>query len=243
MDWKHRLLQTYVSTGQAVSPAVHRHALRINDYPHFVRIIRRYVPADRDLRIADLACGHGALVFCLKQLGYRFVEGVDVSREQIALARELGLKEVSCMDIASFLKEREAFFDVIFLMDILEHLTKSELLELLDLAHGSLRKNGRAILQVPNGEGIFGMSVRYGDLTHETCFTRHSISQTLNACRFSGVQCIEEKPVVHGLKSLVRRSLWTVLTVLPRVLFLAETGERSHILSRNMLVIASRGAV
>jgi hypothetical protein len=46
--------------------------------------------------------------------------------------------------------------------------------------------------------------------------------------------------VVHGLKSFFRRLLWDVLTILPRLLLTAETGQRRSVLSQNMLVVARK---
>jgi 2-polyprenyl-3-methyl-5-hydroxy-6-metoxy-1,4-benzoquinol methylase len=140
--------------------------------------------------------------------------------------------------MGSFLKEQNKAFDVVFLMDILEHLEKGELLALLDQVYVSLRNDGIIIIHVPNAEGLFGMRIRYGDLTHENCFTSRSIEQALNACGFHHVKCFEDKPVIHGAKSLIRRILWELLTATSRLLLTAETGFTHHILSQNMLVVA-----
>jgi len=125
-------------------------------------------------------------------------------------------------------------------MDILEHLEKGELLALLDQVYASLRSDGIVIIHVPNAEGLFGMRIRYGDLTHENCFTPRSIEQALNACSFHHVVCFEDKPIIHGAKSLLRRIIWELLTAPPRLLLAAETGSTRSILSQNMLVIAGK---
>ena len=90
-------------------------------------------------------------------------------------------------------------------------------------------------------EGVFGMRVRYGDLTHEQCFTPRSIRQVLAVCGFNDVFCFEDQPVVHGLKSALRFLVWKLFTLPVLLLLLAETGGRGHILSQNMLITARRG--
>jgi hypothetical protein len=45
---------------------------------------------------------------------------------------------------------------------------------------------------------------------------------------------------VYGLKSFVRRVLWDLLTIPPRLLLAAESGTFSGILSQNLLVTAIR---
>jgi 2-polyprenyl-3-methyl-5-hydroxy-6-metoxy-1,4-benzoquinol methylase len=237
-EWQTRLYESYVSTGQSV--AAQAHELMPGQYPQYLRLIRRHLPQDRAIRIADLACGHGALLFCLKKLGYTRIEGVDVSSEQVALAHRLGMQEVRHGSLTDALRDRAGTYDVIFLMDILEHLDKQAVLDVLELARDALTDRGRLVMHVPNGAGIFGMRIRYGDFTHQTCFTPQSIRQVLRAAGFMLVDVHEDRPVIHGVKSLVRRVLWDLMTLRERLLLLAETGSGGHVLSQNMLVIADK---
>lgn len=238
-DWRTRLFDSYVSTGQTDAPDRPERL----ESPYNDRLIASHLPKGRAASIADLACGHGRLIYSLKKSGYTNVVGVDASKEQVAAAHRLGLSEVQCRDVREFLRaaEKESF-DVVFLMDILEHLEPEETLELLDSVHGVAKVDGTMVIHVPNGEGIFGMRVRYGDFTHRCAFTSQSIRQVLSACGFRTIACLEDKPVVHGVKSLVRRILWSTLTAPLRVLLTAETGVTRHILSQNMLVIARKSA-
>ena len=165
--------------------------------------------------------------------------GVDISEEQVAVAHRLGIAEVKCQDVNEFLEGVKAeSFDVVFLMDILEHLGKQEIFDLLDKVHNVIKKDGMLVIHVPNGAGIFGMKVRYGDFTHRNAFTQQSMQQILHACNFDNMKCFEDKPVVHGLKSSIRFYLWEILTLFPRLLLLAETGISQHLLSQNILVTA-----
>jgi 2-polyprenyl-3-methyl-5-hydroxy-6-metoxy-1,4-benzoquinol methylase len=239
-EWKARLYKGYVSSGQAANDLGNRREFKDKDYPYLVKLIRTYVPHDHSVRIADLACGHGALLFCLKQLGYSNIQGIDISEQQVKLAHEMGMTEIQCRDIVAFLKQERDSLDVIFMMDILEHLKKDELINLLDDVNQALRVGGTVIIHVPNAEGIHGMRIRYGDLTHENCFTSQSIRQALQTCGFQNVVCAEDMPIVHGATSLVRHILWRLLTVVPRVLLSAETGVTRHILSQNLLAVAQK---
>ena len=239
-DWKKNLYDSYVSSGQAAGcrERASQHLLR--NYPYFRQIIKKHLPESKDVIIADIACGHGALLFCLRESGYCNVSGVDVSHEQVELAHQFGVGVAVCGDMGGFLKDKAGAFDVVFLMDILEHLERSELFELLDLVNRALKKNGRVVIHVPNAEGLYGMRIRYGDLTHENCFTPKSIRQALRSTGFTEVQCFEDKPIIHGLKSLIRRMFWDVMTIFPRLLLIAETGQPGTILSQNFLVVAHK---
>ncbi|HEY1102960.1 MAG TPA: class I SAM-dependent methyltransferase [Burkholderiaceae bacterium] len=236
-DWKSRLYNAYVSTGQA-GDVLHPADL-VN--PYHQKVVAPLLPARRDVAVLDLACGNGRLLYNLRACGYTRLTGVDISPEQVAVAHRLGLTEVQCADLAPWVRSQPAAsFDVVCLMDILEHLDKPEVLALLDEVHRILRPGGLLIAHVPNGAGLFGMRVRYGDFTHEQAFTPQSMQQILRACRFEGIACMEDRPVVHGAKSLVRAILWQLLTLPLRLLLAAETGVTRHVLSQNLLARAAK---
>ena len=239
-DWKKRLYDAYTSSGQAGSAVAEWDTYDLARFPFYTALIRDCVPAGADLEIMDLACGHGALVYCLKETGYRNVAGIDISPEQVALAHHFGLTEIRCGGIDEYLQSSEKNYDVMFLLDILEHLPRAELFSVLDRVHASTKPGGRLIITVPNGAGLFGMRVRYGDLTHENCYTPGSMTQALRTTGFSDISAREIRPVPHDLKSAVRNGLWRILTIPHRLLLAAETGETRHVLTQNMLVTARK---
>jgi hypothetical protein len=87
----------------------------------------------------------------------------------------------------------------------------------------------------PKREGF-----KTGHPRRRACFTASSIRQMFRALRFGKTECFEDKPVVHGIKSLVRRFLWELGSAPVRLLSLAETGGSGVILSQNLLFVALR---
>jgi 2-polyprenyl-3-methyl-5-hydroxy-6-metoxy-1,4-benzoquinol methylase len=240
-DWKQKVYQSYVSSGHVPDSGKSAEDHLRGRSAFFKGIIRRHFPPGRESRILDIGCGHGALLYFLHKAGYRNIRGVDGSREQVEFSRRLGIPGVELGEISVFLSTcDEASAEVICLFDILEHFTRQEAFDLLTQVRRVLCSDGVCIGHVPNGEGIFGMGVRFGDLTHEQAFTASSINQMLKAMGFGVVQCFEDKPEVHGSISAARRVLWDVGTAPSRLLFAAETGTPSVILSRNLLFVARR---
>ena len=240
-NWKTYLYDRYVSTGQAINSTTRpAPPISLRADPYFERLIERHMTGNLDAAIADVACGHGTLLASLKDAGFQNIRGVDVSSEQVAMAHEIGVTDAVCGDMVAFLRENPDSFDVIFLMDILEHLERSELFSFLFLVRDALKKDGQVIIHVPNGEGLFGMRVRFGDLTHENCFTSRSIRQLLSAVGFYRIESYEDRPVAKGLKGIVRSFLWPVMTFPFRLLLKVEVGKAGGppILSQNMLATA-----
>ncbi len=180
--------------------------------------------------------------FCIfSRAGYTAIEGVDTSSEQIALARRLGIPQAELGDVGGFLACHErGSLDAVLLMDVIEHLAAQELFDLLDSVYRVLAPSGICLVHVPNAEGLYGMRIRYGDFTHETAFTSRSASQVFKSIGFRKVEAYEDKPVVHGARSIARRILWDSLTLYHRILLFAETGARGAILSQNFLIRATK---
>lgn len=209
--------------------------------PYFRKVIRQHFPRDRDAAILELGCGHGAFLYAMHQAGYKDAKGVDGAAEQVGAARKLGIGGVEQADVMSALAATaSASLDVVVAFDLLEHFTRDELIRLVDEVHRVLRSGGRWIIHVPNGEGPFGARVRYGDFTHELAFTRTSMAQFLRASGFANVQCHEDQPVPHGMKSALRFLLWNVIRAGLLFYIAVETGavDRSAVFSQNLLAVA-----
>jgi SAM-dependent methyltransferase len=243
MNFRNRLYGAYVSSKQAGGSYKKNidAATFYNKSSYYItEVIKKHIPKSIDSKILDLGCGHGDFIYFLKKRGYTSVKGVDISPEQVSIAHSFGLTEVEESDSLNFLNNQTVKFDAVVLFDILEHFTRDELLVFLDLIFEKTSIDGKILIHVPNGEGIYGQRIRYGDLTHELCFTPKSIRQLLFTIGYKKVDVYEDKPLVHGFVSLIRRCLWNFLTLPHKLTLMAETGQTSFILSQNMLVVAQK---
>jgi SAM-dependent methyltransferase len=228
------LYSQYVSSGAAGSDDG---SIR----PYFQKMIRNHLPSDRDARIFDFGCGGGELLRCCGEAGYRTLRGVDLSAQQVARAHAKGLTDiVTHGDALAFLTDAPAnSYDVVLAFDILEHLNKPEVLQFFAQVQRILSPRGRLVLHVPNGDSPFFGSIRYGDFTHELTFTASALQQIASSTGFTSVRCYEDKPIVHGFKSLIRFLLWPLCRGLLVLMTAVETGslDRRAVFSRNLLAI------
>ena len=201
---------------------------------------RGWLPAAKDARIVDLACGYGRLLHFFRERGYKHIAGVDISPDQVRRARQV-VPDVQGANVLDFLESHRIEFDLITALDLIEHFSKDEALRFLDAALVALRPGGRLVVQTPNADSPFGMASRYGDVTHEICFNPNSLGRLLSLHRFSAIEVRELGPVPWGysLASSARWVVWQTIRAGLKLWNLVETGATSPgIFTRNMLVAA-----
>ena len=107
-----------------------------------------------------------------------------------------------------FLGKHYETFDLITGLDFIEHLHKDEVLRFLDGCYEALKLGGRLILQTSNAESPWVSSIRYGDFTHEACFTPKALTILLNLWIVL-IEVREMGPVPwdYSIKSAIRYSM------------------------------------
>jgi SAM-dependent methyltransferase len=135
------------------------------------RDIRPLLPPPAAGPVVDLGCGRGELVRLLHADGFD-AEGIDISPEQAALARAAGVARVRQGDFRAILAAHPAHYAVTTVTDLLEHLTKPEVLQTFDAVAAALAPGGVFVDRVPNAVSPLGGHIRDGDFTHQTSFHR-----------------------------------------------------------------------
>lgn len=160
------------------------------------------LPSDKEVKILELGCGAGYFLRYLKELGYNNVRGVDISPQQIAVAKKQGIEDLIIeSDIFEFLNNTSDNFDMICAFHVLEHLYKEEILQLLSMIYIRLNKGGFLIIEVPNaGSPLFGSQNRYVDFTHEIGFTATSLKDVIYIAGFREINIFP----LRGISPLAR---------------------------------------
>ena len=91
-------------------------------------ILRNYVPLES--RILDAACGSGLTGAALKNLGYEYIEGIDIATELLALAEKTGAyRRVQRVDMQVFpLPFEDGEFDAVNFIGALTYFETDEIL-------------------------------------------------------------------------------------------------------------------
>jgi SAM-dependent methyltransferase len=243
-DWKARV---YASYGGATVGGVFGSA---EDDVEFVRAAhlarrryQRFLPSDRHAPILDVGCGSGSFLEGLRSLGYTRLEGVDLSPAQVAAGHARGLTGIALTPAIDHLRLHSSRYSMITAFNVFEHQQRRDLFQLLDAIHAALVPGGRLVAVVPNAKGLFGAHVRFNDITHELSFTPQSVEQVCAVTSFICEAVMEHGPVVHGVVSAIRWSIWQMIRGGLLVARLAEGGDwRRPVFTQDLVFVARKPA-
>jgi SAM-dependent methyltransferase len=175
----------------------------------------------RDEPILDIGCGSGFMLRCLRDAGFTNVIGVDVSEAQVGRANSRGFSAVRA-DILDYLPRHRMQFQAVMALDVIEHFSKEGVLELLSAVHKALKPGGLFVIQTPNGEGLLPNYVIYGDLSHRTILSPHSLRYVLARTGFTDIKMKELQ--AGALATLPLLAAWQVVRLTAMLVKFLEIG-------------------
>lgn len=180
----------------------------------FEKNYKRFFPTDKEDGILDIGPGKGEMLTCLKRLGYNNLQAVDISASVVHYIKELGFNGFIANDLPTFLKGQK--YSLITMCDVVEHIPKSQIVEIMTAVRKALTPDGVLIVQVPNMQSITANIFLYDDFTHETGYTERSMLQMLKLAGFSTVECHGFDFLGKGLKSILQSMLQKCLWFMVR---------------------------
>lgn len=189
--------------------------------------------------ILEIGCGPGFLLNFLSKNGFKNLTGVDISSEQIQIAKSKGFHVIE-VDVIKYLEQSNKKWDIIFALDFIEHFGKEELIKLFNLINLNLTVDGLLFIRTPNGEGLFPNGIIYGDLTHQTIFNKNSLSQLLSHSGFISFSFFENAPIMKNLKGIIRSLMWNLVKMILNLIKLIESGQVQKLWTRDFYCIAKK---
>ena len=149
-----------------------------------------------ELEILDIGCAAGFFLVLLRELGFQKISGFDISHDFVEQARSKGL---NC-DVADVLDEKKKTitqkYDVVLLMDLLEHLTNpAKALEIV--RRRVLRQSGILFITIPTYDSLAEkyarmilkktklQQAREHDPTHVQAFSQRGFHNILDETGFN----------------------------------------------------------
>jgi 2-polyprenyl-3-methyl-5-hydroxy-6-metoxy-1,4-benzoquinol methylase len=179
----------------------------------------------------DVGCANGMLAAFLKEQGFEQVVGVDLNAELIEQAKQNVEAEFHVADAGEFLQGGRQF-DVIFLLNIVEHIERDQLIDFMTAVYQSLNAGGFAIVRTPNMNHLLAAAHLADDLTHCTGLTEQSFRQLAQAAGFDTIHFLNQFRM-QNFKGKVKAILnWPI----HKYLFWLRGGTKPTIYYRNLYV-------
>jgi 2-polyprenyl-3-methyl-5-hydroxy-6-metoxy-1,4-benzoquinol methylase len=151
------------------------------------QFVRRTFP--RSARILELGSGSGAFLQQLRKRGYRHLVGVD----RAYLPDTESSVRFYRADIFEFLSQETGKHDLIMMLDVLEHFSKEEAIQLLTLCRSRLAAGGMVLCRVPNAACTHGLRNMFGDITHELYLNASSVGQLSVVCGYDTSKLLKSR--------------------------------------------------
>ena len=145
--------------------------------------------------VVDLGCGRGEFLMALKSAGVT-ARGVDTNTDMVAVARERGL-DVTAGDALGYITALAGeSIGGIIATQVVEHLSASYLMRLLDASHRVLRPGAPIVLETINPTCWYAFFSSYiRDLTHVHPVHPDTLQYLLRASGFERVEIQYREPV------------------------------------------------
>lgn len=185
-------------------------------------------PKNKDSNIFDIGCGMGRFLLAFRERGYKNLGGIDIDDYQIKIAKKEKL-DVKLVDASEFFSKNKKQYDLVSMIDCLEHIDKDKQIDLLTDISKSLGDSGSLLIQVPNALSPTFSYHRYIDFTHRLSYTTESLGYVL---KNSGFGYIAFRPAWRETAEIVK------LKAPHAELLKAEFGMTNPILTSNLVAVA-----
>lgn len=196
--------------------------------------------ARRGGTLLEVGPGMGELLrFATERAAFGEVRAVDYAPDCVAHCVQEGFDVEHITDLEPWLAEREASFDVIVMLHVLEHIPKGDVLRTLRTIRRALRPGGALIAEVPNaGNPWLAGVARYEDFTHEMGYTSGSLRFVLSRAGFASVDVAGVK-IPWRSKYLPVRAAGEVGNGITKVMTKLVAPRSDHLLDPQIYGVAS----
>jgi len=149
--------------------------------------------------VLDIGCGRGEFLELLNEKNIQS-KGIDINEDMVFTCKEKGLDVVN-IDAISYLEKLKdnSLFGIIALQ-VVEHLTRDQIVELIKLSHSKIIRGGKVVFESLNPESIHAMKWFYLDMSHHNPVHPKALMNVFETLRFSKTELKYLAPVPEYIK-------------------------------------------
>jgi len=192
--------------------------------------------------VLEIGPGLGEFIFLLNQRHINDIDIIDYDKSVIKhIEKKYKIEHSYNQDISVTKLKRK--YDLIFLLQVLEHIPPKKYPDIIKNLYGSLNQKGKIIITVPNGGNPLGIVERYSDITHYNLFSDNSLIQLPNYCNLPDGYQAKVLPYSippSNILNIFRIVLQKILHNLINLTVIINDGVYSHILTPNITCIITK---
>jgi 2-polyprenyl-3-methyl-5-hydroxy-6-metoxy-1,4-benzoquinol methylase len=197
------------------------------------------IPQNKDSEILVVSSGVGYFQNSLKTWGYSNVHGVDSNEDRVKYACNKGF-DSECVNCFDFLEKVKNKYDLIFAEQEVNHLTRHEFQNFLNICHKALRVGGMLIINAANCANPFIATEYLGNnIDHYTSFTENNMKQFFSLTPFREIEVFPHDFYVLKANPLnyIAKCITGTIHLLLKIIFMMY-GKSNNIFTKRLGVLA-----
>ncbi len=199
----------------------------------------KHMPAHKESKILEIACGMGQFLFFLKKNGYNNVDAIDLDQSNVDQCKSLGFDRVIEADMYNYvIGLDDSAYDMIVMNDLIEHIPREDIVSFLCEIRKKLKDSGIVMVKTINCNNIYGISGFFADFTHVVGYTPERIKHVSMLSSFSHCKVFNLfiSPNVRCLYFLVKFFWWPIYKW-KQFLFFLNAKKTDSVFSKNLLAV------
>lgn len=197
----------------------------------------------KNLKVLELGPGLGEFESYLNDKGVFYIDVIDNDKGVLGyVSQKYQINKAFYANNISEIDKKLGQYNFIFLMQVLEHLPVEEYSRALNILYNHLEKDGYLVIVVPNGNNPLGLTERYADLQHTSCFTEQSLRDLIDASKIQSYQITIKGYEIppYSLINLIRIPFQKILHFVLLLLMIINGGVFFKTMTPNIMLVLKK---
>jgi 2-polyprenyl-3-methyl-5-hydroxy-6-metoxy-1,4-benzoquinol methylase len=193
--------------------------------------------------VLEIGPGNGECISYANGIGISKIDIIDDDKEILDnLNKKFKIRNCMKLDIGKLNNQLTSKYDLIFMIQVLEHIPVETAKRIVKLLYSKLNLKGKLIVVVPNANNPLGITERYGDIQHKVSYTEQSLKDLIIYSQISNydleIKGYEIPP--YNVINIIRIILQKILHFILLLLMVVNGGTYFRIMTPNITLVVKR---